>query len=1132
MGSKGSQTTTNSTTTAPDAQAMGAYSNVLNQAQGVAATPYQAYGGEGVAPFNAQQNTAVAGINQYANAAQPAISSAMTQAQAASAPITQQQIQQYMSPYTQNVVNATQAQFNNQNQQQQQGVVGNAIAQGALGGNRSAIAQSEMANQQQLAQAPVIAQLQNQGYTTGLNTALSQQQAGMQGANLTAQLGVAGQSAGLSGAGAQFGVGQQQQQTQQALDAYNQQQYAQQQAYPFQTTQWLAGLDTGVGSQMGGTSSGQTTAPAPSIWGQALGGLTSGVGLLGATGAFGSTGWMMSDKHVKENIHSVGKTHDGQTIYIFNYKGHPQKQIGLMAQDVEKKHPEAVHDINGIKHVDYEAATEDAIRKRAMGGGIGYAAGGSPGVVAGTPWANAPSWIPGNNIAHGAGAPHASAPAPYNPPANDLSKQAASIGDLAKQLTNGVNGGTPGSAVSGDTGPSSYGGANGPTPLVGVAPYGGADYQNSTGNYNGMSNIQQDTLQDMGGLARGGVVGYADGGSPTYDPSDDDRSLGYDLLRQGMGVKAPDSIPGGEPAPKEKPVVFGPDGKMLGNQTSEQGVEPSSNVLDDPVITDTPPSKSRSVAPTTAMAYSGQPPKSSDDSLPPEVALGYSKGVAPANIRAANETDSTQYDRRNAPSGPNFGSDSKLWPALMSAGLGMMASRSPFLGVAIGEGGQAGMAQYGAQTKAEQEAKEHAQKLQLEREQLERPYSEMTMAQKAADKRANSEQLNSQANQAVIIGPNGKPMVNPTYVAAKEAVEKSFKPTWGQIDEMPSGQKIMGWVDPNTKKVFDAQGNPYTPRNPAAVTAPVQPQTTDPTKQPPPLATPKTAAEAASTPTPPPTPAPSAPPHPADTTAPAGSDASRNTAYLSQIQAQEPAYAAAIKKAADYELDPAKFASMRADHRQKFIQDVLAYDPSYNPQDVGLRYKAQAAFLPGTKTGDTVRSFNTAVAHLDTLKELYTAVNNGDVKLFNKIKNEFQSQFGYAPPNTLNGVAQIVAGEVVKATVGSQNALGDREELRKTVDRDLSTMQATDVINKFQSLMGGQLHSLKFAYEQGTGLHNFDEKYLLPRSREVLNHIDKGAPAAVAKPSLDEFLTKAHTANPTATNQQLTDYYNKKYGTQ
>jgi hypothetical protein len=289
---KGSNTSTSNTTTAPNPQAMQAYSDLMSRAQGVADTPYTPYGGEIVAPFNAQQNTGVAGINQYSGFAQPYIQQAAGLATNAASPITAAQIQQYESPYTQQVIDATQAQFDNQNQRQMQGVKGNAIAQGALGGNREAIAEAETVNQQQLAQAPVIAGLRNQGYQTGLNTALTQQQAQAAGAYSLGNLGVAGQSAGLTGSTAQLGAGTAQQQTQQAKDAAAYQQFLTQQAYPFQTAQWLAGIDTGVGSQMGGTSSGTSTQPAPSQLGQIIGGVGSAIGGLGAAGmlAFLSTG--------------------------------------------------------------------------------------------------------------------------------------------------------------------------------------------------------------------------------------------------------------------------------------------------------------------------------------------------------------------------------------------------------------------------------------------------------------------------------------------------------------------------------------------------------------------------------------------------------------------------------------------------------------------------------------------------------------------------------------------------------------------------------------------------------------------------------------------------------------------------
>lgn len=69
----------------------------------------------------------------------------------------------------------------------------------------------------------------------------------------------------------------------------------------------------------------------------------------------------MSDERVKENIKPVGKLDNGLTVYEFNYKGNPQRQIGLIAQEVEKTRPEAVSETpGGLKMLDYDIATDPA----------------------------------------------------------------------------------------------------------------------------------------------------------------------------------------------------------------------------------------------------------------------------------------------------------------------------------------------------------------------------------------------------------------------------------------------------------------------------------------------------------------------------------------------------------------------------------------------------------------------------------------------------------------------------------------------------------------------------------------------------------------------------------------------------
>lgn len=81
-------------------------------------------------------------------------------------------------------------------------------------------------------------------------------------------------------------------------------------------------------------------------------------GLMGMGGkVLGALPWatMFSDERLKENVEKVGKL-DGHSLYSYNYKGDDKEQIGVMAQEVEKKRPDAVKKTaGGVRMVDYGA---------------------------------------------------------------------------------------------------------------------------------------------------------------------------------------------------------------------------------------------------------------------------------------------------------------------------------------------------------------------------------------------------------------------------------------------------------------------------------------------------------------------------------------------------------------------------------------------------------------------------------------------------------------------------------------------------------------------------------------------------------------------------------------------------------
>lgn len=80
--------------------------------------------------------------------------------------------------------------------------------------------------------------------------------------------------------------------------------------------------------------------------------------LMGGLFGLGAAGvYKFSDKRLKKNIKKIGKTNDGQNLYKYEYKGSNEPQIGLMAGEVEKKHPDAVITTpSGFKAVNYDKA--------------------------------------------------------------------------------------------------------------------------------------------------------------------------------------------------------------------------------------------------------------------------------------------------------------------------------------------------------------------------------------------------------------------------------------------------------------------------------------------------------------------------------------------------------------------------------------------------------------------------------------------------------------------------------------------------------------------------------------------------------------------------------------------------------
>ena len=305
--------------------------------------PYQAYEGQRIAGFNPTQQQAFQDVQNMQAAPQLGQATRLAGASGLGSIGTGGQMgmagqqyanqatnpyaqQAYMSPYIQNALQPQLAEM-----QRQYGITGNqlkgqAVGQGAFGGNRQALMQAENERNKNMAMNAAIgsgyqnafqAAQQAQQFGAGLGLqGLQGQMAGFGQANQAAgtlgQLGQTqyGQNMGINQAQQQVGAIQQAQ-AQQGLDtAY--QDFLKQKNYPYQQLAFMSDMTRGLPL----SQSAQSIYSAPPSAVSQLGGLgMSALGIYGMSGGFKAEGGMVGKGHANGGLMAAKAYKDGGLAY-------------------------------------------------------------------------------------------------------------------------------------------------------------------------------------------------------------------------------------------------------------------------------------------------------------------------------------------------------------------------------------------------------------------------------------------------------------------------------------------------------------------------------------------------------------------------------------------------------------------------------------------------------------------------------------------------------------------------------------------------------------------------------------------------------------------------------------------------
>ena len=266
--------------------------DILARATAATSQPYTPYGAPRIAGFRPEQEEAFTGYKASMGEYRPYLEQAQTALQRGTGSFTAPGVaQQYMSPYIQEVVSeigsaAGRNLYENILPQINRTFVGG----GTFGGSRS---QEFMNRAVRDTQAAALAEQRKalaEGYGQAADIYGAEAQRAITAAPYMGALGEQVQTQRMKELEGLQAIGAQRQGLAQRSADLAYQDFLEQRDYPYQQVQRLAA----IGGAPSASGSGVTTerAPGPSTLGQIGGLLTSGIGLIGATGGFGSGGWL------------------------------------------------------------------------------------------------------------------------------------------------------------------------------------------------------------------------------------------------------------------------------------------------------------------------------------------------------------------------------------------------------------------------------------------------------------------------------------------------------------------------------------------------------------------------------------------------------------------------------------------------------------------------------------------------------------------------------------------------------------------------------------------------------------------------------------------------------------------------
>ena len=437
-----------------------------------------------------------------------------------------------------------------------------------------------------------------------------------------------------------------------------------------------------------------------------------------------------------------------------------------------------------------------------------------------------------------------------------------------------------------------------------------------------------------------------------------------------------------------------------------------------------------------------------------------------------------------------------FYQSLMAAGLGMMASRSPFLGTAIGEGGLQGLQTYTGLKNKEQDVDLKVRQLdQAAKAELDR----LAQAAKALGETSRHNLATENVQQQLRQFQETKPeTMFDQNSGTVRAYQRDPTGVWRWLD---TGQPMVGASVPTPGQPGNAppSGVPTSSNSPP--TPPGQPQV---------MPAAFTSADGFRVQT--------------EKAVAAGQpyNYSAGAPYIEGgMSVPEPTAVAGkspatLKTEAEYYLQTGKLPagtvprsgnSPVAQAQNAYASAVknyasaLAASRNMTPEQTADAWRTAPGmlrFVMGADGRATV-SLGTAMRHLDLLQQLGTAWGANDNQTVNRVRAMISREFGNDAATNLTTASQIIGPEIIKAIgVAGGGGEGERQAAAAWANPISSPQQLSGAVKVTQGLLAGQLEG-KRNQAAAAGVDEQHFKNLIgDRPYEILTNVSKANAGAVA----------------------------------